>query len=119
MKVHLVGDILVNGTGATKYSVCGNVCVCRDEDDVIRNFRKGDILVIPQTTNDILSYLKDAAGIITEMDGLTSHASIVGLALEKPVIVGALNATKILKSGTTVTMEAGKGLVYSGNIKRK
>lgn len=114
LKVQLVGDVLVSGTGATKGSVCGNLCVCKDEEEAEKNFKDGDILVIPQTTNTLLHVLKSAAGIITEESGMNSHAAIVGLALDKPVIVGAENATKILKSGTTVTIDATRGIVYSG-----
>ena len=58
--------------------------------------------------------LKDAIGIITEEDGLNSYAAIVGMALEKPVIVGAENATQLLKGGTSVTLDANRGVVYSG-----
>ena len=48
------------------------------------------------------------------MDGEDSHAAIVGQALGIPVIVGALGATKILKSGTAVTVDAKRGMVYCG-----
>ena len=116
LKVHLVGNVLVTGTSASKLKVCGNLCVCETEEEALRTFSPGDILVIPGTTNNILSILKDASGIITEQDGLNSHAAIVGLALDLPVIVGATNSIKILKSGTTVTMDSSRGIVYSGNI---
>lgn len=114
LKVHIVGDVLVSATSITSLSVCGNLCVCHDEEDAIQNFREGDILVIPYTSNNILSLMKKASGIICELDGVNSHAAVVGLALEKPVIVGAKNATSILKSGTTVTLDAGRGIVYTG-----
>lgn len=114
LKVQLVGDVLVSGMGATKGAVCGNLCVCTDEKDAEKNFKDGDILVIPQTSNTLLHLLKSASGIITEETGMNSHAAIVGLALDKPVIVGAEHATKILKSGTTVTIDATRGIVFSG-----
>lgn len=115
LKVHLVGNILVQGKGATHYTACGNLCVARDEQEALDNFRAGDILVIPQTSNALLPLLKEAAGIITEAPGLNSHAAIVGMALEKPVLVNAVNATHILKSGTTVTLDAERGIVLFGN----
>ena len=59
----------------------------------------------------MLPLLKTAAGIITETDGADCHAATVGMALDIPVIVGAANATLILKSGTAVTMDAEKGIV--------
>ncbi len=115
LKVHLVGNILVQGKGATGYSACGNLCVALDEDDALDHFRPGDILVVPQTSNRILHLLKEAGGIITETPGLNSHAAIVGMALELPVLVDAENATKILKSGTTVTLDAERGIVMFGD----
>ncbi|MCH5209285.1 MAG: pyruvate kinase, partial [Oscillospiraceae bacterium] len=74
----------------------------------------GQILVIPKTSNAVLPLLKTAAGIITEEDGEDCHAAIVGMALDIPVIVGAVNSTQILRSGTAVTMDADKGTVSAG-----
>lgn len=113
MKVHVVGDILVSGKGVTGKSACGSVCVCRNEEDAVKHFKSGDILVIPQTSNNILAQMKTASGIITEQEGQNSHAAIVGLALDIPVLVGAANATKILKNGTTVSLDAQRGIVCS------
>ena len=89
-----------------------------NEEEALDTFRPGDILVIPQTSNNLLPLLKEAAGIITEAGGMNSHAAIVGMALEKPVLVNAHNATKILKSGTTVTLDAERGIVMFGNGKK-
>lgn len=118
LKVHLVGNILVQGTGATPYAACGNLCVARDEEDAIAHFRPGDILVIPQTSNRILHLMREAKGIVTEASGLNSHAAIVGMTLEKPVLVDAQNATRILKSGTTCTLDAEHGSVMYGVIEK-
>lgn len=115
LKVHLVGNILVQGTGVNHLSACGNLCVAADEDEALDRFRPGDILVIPQTSNRLLPLMKECAGIITEACGMNSHAAIVGMALEKPVLVGAENATRILKSGTTVTLSSERGVVVYGN----
>lgn len=111
LKVHLVGDVLVSGQGVNSLTVFGNICVARDEEEALTNFKQGDILVIPQTSNNILSLLKKASGIVTEAEGLNSHASIVGLSLDIPVLVGAKNATAILKSGTNVTLDTTRGVV--------
>ena len=114
LKVQLVGDIQVSGTGITKGKTYGTLCVCKNEAEALKRFRDGDILVIPETSNAILKIIKNASGLITERGGLNSHAAIVGLALNKPVIVAAQNATHLLKNGTTVTLDASRGIVYSG-----
>ena len=111
LKVHTVGHVLVSGIGVTQKVLHGNLCVCSSEDEVLRRFKAGDILVVKETSNNILDVMKSAGGIITEVDGFDSHAAIVGLTLNIPVIVGAKNATKILKNNTYVTVDAVKGLV--------
>ncbi|KAI4453484.1 pyruvate kinase [Holotrichia oblita] len=111
MKVHVVGDVLVRGAGVAGNSVTAPICIAKTNEEALKTFVKGDILVIPKTDNSIMSILKSAGGIITENGGLESHAAVVGLTLDIPVIVGAENATKILKSGTTVTLNAKKGIV--------
>lgn len=114
LKVHLVGHILVSGKGINKKTAVGKLCVCKNEQQARENFEEGDILVLPETSNDIIDLLKKAGGIITETDGYSSHAAVVGLSLDIPVVCGAKYATDILKSGTTVTIDGARGLVYCG-----
>jgi pyruvate kinase len=118
LKVHIVGDILVSGTGIVHESVCGNLCVCKTERDVIENFTGGDILVIHHASDDILPILSRASGIVAEQGGVASYAALIGLKLGIPVIVGAANATSILKSGTTVTLDGTRGIVLSAGNKQ-
>ncbi len=115
MKVHIVGDVLVTGTGVTKGSVTSQVCVCANAQEAHEKFEAGQILVIPSTSNEVLPLLKSASGIITEEGGSDSHAAIVGMTLDIPVIVGATNATFILRSGTSVTIDAERGTVSAGS----
>ena len=114
LKVQVAGNTLLTGLGCNKLKASGNVCVCNNPAEFEKKFRAGDIVVASFTDNEMMGKLKDAAGIITETGDRYSHAAIVGMALDIPVIVNAENATKILKSGTFVTMDAEQGLVYSG-----
>jgi len=113
LKVHVVGNVLVSGQGVNQLSACGTLCVAGDEDDALARFQPGDILVIKETSNNLFALLKQAGGIITEQSGKNSHAAVVGLALDIPVIVGAANATSLLRSGTIVTLDAETGVVTS------
>jgi len=115
LKVQLVGDILITGTAIGKNSVCGNLCVCVNEAEAIANCKEGDILVIPNASNKIINILRKCSGIICEADGENSYAAIVGPALDIPVIIGATESTKILKSGTMVTIDIARGAVYNDN----
>ena len=115
IKVHVVGNILLAGTGITHGNICANLCVAKNEEEARHNFTKGDILVVPQTSNSMIDLIRDSSGIIAEQDGLNSHAAIAGLTLDKPVIIGAQNATTILKNGITVQLDAERGIVSSSD----
>ncbi|MBZ2175653.1 pyruvate kinase [Schnuerera sp. xch1] len=114
LKVHTIGKVLLKGTGIGKESVCGKVCIGSHKEDLKNKFRKGDILVCEYTDKDMVEYMVQAEAIIVEQGGLTSHAAIVGLNFEKSTIVGATDATRVLKDGDIVTVDAVTGLVYKG-----
>lgn len=114
MKVHLVGHILVSGRGMTKLCRTANVCIAKDMETLKANFDEGDILVTDMVTMEMIPIIKKASGIISEETGDSNNAMILAAALDIPVITGATGATKILKSGTTITMDGSRGLVYSG-----
>ncbi len=111
MKVHVVGHILVTGRGVSRRSVCGSICVARDENEAEKCFSDGDILVIHQTTNRLLPLVRKANGLILEDEDPNGHGAIAGMSLDIPVIIGAENATRILKSGAVVTLDAARGVV--------
>lgn len=111
MKVHVVGHILISGDGITTNKACASLCVCKTEQEAFEKYKDGDILVIPQTSNHLFSILKTCSGIVTEQEGVNSHAAVAGLAMDIPVIVNAKYATRILKSGAIVTIDAEKGTV--------
>ncbi|MCX7711335.1 MAG: pyruvate kinase [Clostridia bacterium] len=117
LKVHIVGKVLVQGIGIGSGSVTGELCVARTPKEAKDNFQEGNILVAPYTTNEMLPVLKRASAIIVEEGGSGTHAATVGLALEIPVVVGADNATQILKSGSVVTVDSERGIVYYGATK--
>ncbi len=114
LQVHTVGDVLVRGAGIGQAAATGTVCVAMTALDVRRKLKAGDILVATGTDGDFMPYLEKASGIIAEEGGLTSHAAILGLNLDIPVIVGAGGATRLLEDGHVVTIDAQRGLVYRG-----
>lgn len=117
LKVHIVGKVLVQGIGIGTGSVTGELCVASTPQEALSKFTEGNVLVVPYTNNDLLPIMKKAKAIIVEEGGYGSHAAIVGLTLEIPVVAGADNATQILKSGSVVTVDAARGIVYYGETK--
>lgn len=118
MRVHIVGNILLTGTGVTEGAVCANLCVCHSEEQAMKSFKNGDILVVPRTSNAILPLVKNASGLIVEESGMDSHGAIAAMALNKPAIIGAEHATEILRSGITVCIDAKRGMVSNASKAR-
>lgn len=77
----------------------------------VAKMEKGDILVAETTSPEIIVACKKAAAIITDQGGLMSHAAIVSRELGIPCLVGTHNATKILKDGNLIEVDANKGKV--------
>ncbi len=111
LKVHIVGKVLVQGTGIGETAFTGELTVAQTVKEALENFSDGNILVAPFTNNEMLPVIKRASAIVVEESGQTCHAATVGMALDIPVIVGADNATKILKTGSVVTIDTERGLV--------
>lgn len=73
--------------------------------------KKGDILVSIATDPDIVPAMKKAAAIVTEQGGVTSHAAIVARELNIPCVIGTKIATRVLKDGDRVEVDAERGVV--------
>ena len=82
-----------------------------EESKNISKMNKGDILVANETTPDYIIGMKIAGAIITNQGGITSHAAIVSRELNIPCIIGTKIATKVLKDGDLVEVDANKGVV--------
>ncbi len=117
IKVHTVGKVLLKGVGIGKKSISAKVCIGSNKEELERKFKEGDIIVSKFTDRDMVKYMEKASAIVVEQGGLTSHAAIVGLNLGKPTIVGATNATEIIKDGDTITVDSVTGRIYNGEAK--
>ncbi len=104
-------EILVRGKTACSGKASGKVKVVLSKEDFSK-FDHGSILVAPHTDPNMVVIMTKAAAIITDMGGITSHAAIVSREMGVPCIVGAQNATQILKDGDLVEVDATKGVVY-------
>jgi pyruvate kinase len=115
IKVDVVTAVLGRGVGIGEASVSGRARVAQTGLD-LNDFNDGEILVAPRTSADFVDAIRRSGGIITEDDSLTGHAAVIGLRLGVPVIVGVKNATEMIRDGTILTLDARRGLVYSGAL---
>ena len=116
IKIHMIGNCLATGVGigpegAALANATGKACVCHNLDELRAKFKPGMVLVVPSTSNEMLSYVRDAAAIVVEEPGLNSHAAIAGKALLKPTIVGAAGATSHIRDGLMVAVDCAHGNV--------
>ena len=116
IKIHMVGNCLATGVGvgpenAEVSNATGKACVCRTLDEVHAKFKPGMVLVVPSTSNEMLNYVRDAAALVVEEPGLNSHAAIVGKALLKPTVVGAVGATSHIRDGLMIAVDCAHGSV--------
>ena len=111
IRIQQVGGALVNAVGIGEKKASGPLCICRSTDEVAEKFQPGDVLVVPYTTNELLPYIRQAAAVITEEASVECHTATIGLALDKPVIVGAAGAVQRLTDGTMVTVDCARGRV--------
>ncbi len=117
IKVQVVGEIAARGIGIGSRIASGPVKMVATGEEAVARIEQGDILVTTSTEREFVPAMEKAAGVVTEVGGLTSHAAIVCLNLGIPVIVGAADATSLLTEGETVTLDGRRGLVYRGIVR--
>ncbi|MEB6095682.1 pyruvate kinase [Mammaliicoccus sciuri] len=114
MKIHLVGDELAKGQGIGHHSTVGKAVVANTVDDLKGKDLSESIVVTQSTDADMVPYLENAKGIVTEEGGLTSHAAVVGLNLGVATIVGVEGAREKIADGTLITLDPKQHKVFEG-----
>ena len=115
IKVHVAGHILMRGKGLNDKVDSGNMCVVNSAEELKEKFKVGDIIVAKDTCNEMMEQIRLSSGLILEKNSINCHGAIAGLSLDIPVLIGAENATQILKSGAFVTLDGKKGIVSCNN----
>jgi phosphohistidine swiveling domain-containing protein len=77
----------------------------------IKDMKKGQVLVSGSTGPEMILACKKAGAIVTDEGGITSHAAIVSRELKIPSVIATKYATKILKDGDLVEVDATRGIV--------
>lgn len=77
----------------------------------IDKMEEGQILVADSTGPELILACKKAIAIVADEGGINSHAAIISRELGIPCIVGTKIATKVLKDGDIVEVDANKGII--------
>jgi pyruvate,water dikinase len=105
--------VLLRGLGGAPGSASGRARILTELADG-GDFREGDVLVTHMTSPDWLPLLRRAAAVVTDSGGMTCHAAIVSRELGIPCVIGTGEATRRLRDGEMVTVDATRGVVREG-----
>jgi phosphohistidine swiveling domain-containing protein len=97
--------------GQTAYNGKVTAEVYNIDTDPIRDFKKGAVLVTLCTHPTQASTIAKASAVVTNEGGILSHPAIIARELKKPAVIGTKNASRILKTGMLVEVDASKGIV--------
>lgn len=103
-------EIDIRGMAAQRGIAQGRVVIVRTVADVDK-VKSGDVMVARMTFPAYIMGMKKAVAFVTDEGGLTCHAAIVAREMRKPCIIGTKNATKVLKDGDLVEVDADRGVV--------
>lgn len=101
---------IIHGVNAYTGLVRGKVKIIYKQAD-IKKLKEGEIAVARAINPDLYECFKKAAAIVTDEGGITCHAAIVSRELGIPCIIGTKIATKVLKDGDKIEVDASKGII--------
>lgn len=98
------------GLGASRGKIQGIARVLEDASK-IPEFKKGEIIVTYMTTMEFTPIFRKASAVITDEGGMSCHAAIVSREFKLPCIVGTKVATRAIKTGDKIEVDADNGIV--------
>ncbi len=114
LNVLRIGSIIGKGMSLVRKRLTAPVCRATTPEEAIANAGGDKILVIKKSTKEYIPALERAGGIITEENGLTSHAGVISLNRGVPCITGVSGIMDKVEDGMIITLDGVPGLVYMG-----
>ena len=112
-RITRAGDVLLTGLGASPGVASGRVRILSSPTEGAQ-LQNGDVLVAAMTSPDWVPTMRRAAALVTDGGGMTCHAAIVSRELRIPCVVGAREATRVLRNGEEITVDGARGTVVFG-----
>ncbi|WP_205215903.1 pyruvate kinase [Enterococcus faecalis] len=114
MKIQMIGSKLVQGQGVGEEAIIAKAVVAGTAEESVAKATEGAILVTKTTDKEYMPAIEKASALVVEEGGLTSHAAVVAIAQNIPVIVGAADATSLINNDEVITVDPRRGIVYRG-----
>ena len=88
-----------------------------DSESDFNSFPQGAVLLLKHTSPRMSTLIPKASAAITEVGSSTGHFATIAREFRVPTIVDTGEATKILKAGMEVTVDAEENIIYEGVVK--
>jgi pyruvate,water dikinase len=108
--------VMVRGIGVSPRVGWGEAVIFDPEKDGQKKsaFFRGKVVVIRRLTQDLAPRFKEAAAVITDEGGATSHGANILREFQVPCVVGTRYAMSVMHDGDIVTVDGWRGLVLDG-----
>ncbi|MFO7708853.1 MAG: PEP/pyruvate-binding domain-containing protein [Desulfobacterales bacterium] len=110
-----VPPLLRQGLTACSGTAWGVARIVKEQGDM-QNFFKGDVLVVEHALPRWAVLLKKASAIVADTGGVVGHLATVAREFAVPAIVNTRIATRVIKDGGIITVDADDHTVYPGKI---
>lgn len=107
--------LVENGAVAFPGVGFGKAFLVHADEDLI-NFPDGAILVTKHSSPNLVIVMSKARAIITDIGSVTGHMASLVREFGIPTILNAKNATRTIKTGLELTVDAYSGRVYQGKV---
>ena len=118
--------VLATGLPASPGLASGEIATTAEACIAIAEAGRAAILVRAETSPDDVHGMARAAGILTSIGGVASHAAVVARGWGIPAVVGASSVTvtdagitigdRTFSPGATITIDGGTGDIYEGTV---
>lgn len=108
--------VLVKGGETACPGMGSGPAVHLDEDEDMSHFPEGAILVAKRPSPKFTRVMSRAKAIVTDFGSTTGHMASLAREFRVPTLLNTRTATRDIHPGTTITVDAGSGLVYEGEV---
>ena len=105
-------QFIVQGLPGSSGRVIASAQVISSSRPNFEEIKPGTVLVAQSISPDWLPLMKQAVGVVAEQGGMTCHAAILARELGIPAIVGATNATQLIKTGESILVDGSQGIIF-------
>ena len=103
---------MILGTGAAKGVAVGLAYRIPSSTAVLENIPPGRILIAQEIAPHWLHILRQAAAVVTESGGMTSHAAILAREFGIPAVVGVAGVMEAIATATEICVNGDTGEIF-------